>query len=161
MKKRVRICLMILNLLLLMVSLVCVWQTSRNVKYINSLEPILYKPDLSSFETECQSLSIYLPSGSALNTKFSKSGVRVVQSYRCQSLRDCYYIIFALQHQAKQNGYVFCQSTTELYGELRLHQIMYRIGYKTDQTSDADLEYTGDHRWYVRVASRIIGSSGY
>ena len=45
---------------------------------------------------------------------------------------------------------------TDMLGELRLHNALYAVGYKREQTTDADLDFTSDKRWYVNFISKII-----
>ena len=101
-----------------------------------------------------------LPSGKNVDLHFRENNVEVSDSYVCNNMEDCYAIVLAIKSYAQSNGIEIVRSNTDLVGELRLHNFLYRIGYKQNETGDADLEYICDRRWYVNVASRVIGWTG-
>ena len=45
-------------------------------------------------------------------------------------------------------------------GEYRLHNLLYSVGYKREQTGDADVDYVSNSRWYVNVVSSVFGWVG-
>ena len=98
--------------------------------------------------------------GQTVDLHFRENNVEVSDSYACNNIEDCYAVVLAIKSYAQSNGIEIVRSNTDLVGELRLHNFLYRIGYKQNETGDADLEYLCDRRWYVNVASRVIGWTG-
>ena len=101
-----------------------------------------------------------LPSGQIVDLHFRENNVEVSDSYTCKNIEDCYAVVVAIKSYAQSSGIEIVRSNTDLVGELRLHNFLYEIGYKRNETGDADLEYICDRRWYVIVASRVIGWTG-
>lgn len=153
MKKGIRSCFLILNILLFLGSLLCMLQTSYNFKRINQIFPSFYYMEVST-------ASVQLPSGKIVNLHFRENNVEISDSYVCNNIEDCFAVVLAIKSYAQSNGIEIVRSNTDLVGELRLHNFLYRIGYKRTETEDADLEYICDRRWYVNVASRVIGWTG-
>ena len=153
MTKGKRSCLLIFHILLFLGSLACLLQTNRNAEQINAINPSLHY-------IEGSTASVQLPSGQTVDLYFRKKNVKVSDSYVCNNIEDCYAIVLAIKSYAPSNGIEIVRSNTDLVGELRLHNFLYRIGYKRTETEDADLEYICDRRWYVNVASRVIGWTG-
>ena len=144
---------MILNILLFLGSLLCMLQTSYNFKRINAL--------VSSFYCiEASTATVQLPSGKLVVLHFRENNVEIIDSYECKSIEDCYSVVFAVKSYARENGIEIVRTNADMAGELRLHNVLYGIGYKQDETGTADLEYIRDRRWYVNVASRMIGWTG-
>ena len=52
-----------------------------------------------------------------------------------------------------QNNISVSRKNIDLIGEYRLHVFLYQIGYKREQTGNADIDYIQDHRQYVNIAS--------
>ncbi|MBQ7347651.1 MAG: hypothetical protein IJW55_06805 [Clostridia bacterium] len=144
---------MILNILLFLGSLLFMLQTSYNFKRINEKVPSFYY-------IEASTATVQLPSGKLVNLHFRENNIEITDSYECKSIEDCYAIVFAIKAYARDNDIEIVRSNADMAGELRLHNFLYRIGYKPDETGTADLEYICDTRWYVNVASRMIGWTG-
>ena len=153
MKKGKRSCFLILNILFFLGGLLCLVQTNHNYKRINEFIPSFYY-------IEGSTASVYLPSGQIVDLHFRGNNVEVLDSYACNNIEDCYAVVLAIKSYAQSNGIEIVRPNTDLVGELRLHNFLYRIGYKQNETGDADLEYICDRRWYVNVASRVIGWTG-
>ena len=153
MTKGKRSCLWIFHILLFLGSFACLIQTNRNAEQINAINPSFYY-------IEGSTASVQLPSGQSVDLHFRENNVEVSNSYVCNNIKDCYAVVLAIKSYAQSNGIEIVRSNTDLVGELRLHNFLYRIGYKRTETEDADLEYICDRRWYVNVASRVIGWTG-
>ena len=153
MTKGKRSCLWIFHILLFFGSLACLIQTNRNAEQINAIKPSFYY-------IEGSTASVQLPSEQMVDLHFREKNVEVSDSYVCNNIEDCYAVVLAIKSYAQSNGIEIVRSNTDLVGELRLHNFLYRIGYKRTETEDADLEYICDRRWYVNVASRVIGWTG-
>ena len=109
---------------------------------------------------EASTASVQLPSGKLVDLHFCENNVEITDSYECKSIEDCYAVIFAIKVYARENGIEIIRSNADMAGELRLHNFLYEIGYKQNETGTADVEYIRDRRWYVNVASRMIGWTG-
>ena len=153
MKKGIRSCFLILNILIFVGSLLCMIQTSYNFKRINALVP-------SFHYIEASTAMVQLPSEKLVDIHFRENNVEITDSYECKSIEDCYAAVFAIKAYARKNGIEVVRSNADMAGELRLHNFLYGIGYKPDETGTADLEYICDRRWYVNVASRMISWTG-
>ena len=153
MKKGIRSCLLIFHILFFFGSLACLLQTNHNFERINEIVPSIYY-------IEGSTASVQLSSGQTVDLHFRENNVEVSDSYACNNIEDCYAVVVAIKSYAQSNGLEILRSNTDLVGELRLHNFLYRIGYKQTETEDADLEYICDRRWYVNVASRVIGWTG-
>ena len=101
-----------------------------------------------------------LPSGKNVDLHFRENNVEVLDSYVCNNIEDCFAVVLAIKSYAQSSGFEIVRSNTDLVGELQLHNFLYRIEYKRTETEDADLEYICDRRWYVNVASCVIGWTG-
>ena len=153
MTKGKRSCLWIFHILLFLGSFACLLQTNRNIEQINAINPSFYHIEVST-------ASVQLPSGEIVDLHFQGNNVEVSDSYVCNNIEDCYAVVLAIKSYAQSSGIEIVRSNIDLVGELRLHNFLYRIGYKRTETEDADLEYICDRRWYVNVASRMIGWTG-
>ena len=153
MKKGIRLCFLMFNILIFLGSLLCLLQTNHNFKKINAIFPSFYYIEDSTALVE-------LPSGTLVDLHFCHNNVKIEDSYKCKNIEDCYAVVLAIKCYAQSHDIEIVRSNTELVGELRLHNFLYRIGYKQNETGDADLEYICDRRWYVNVASRVIGWTG-
>ena len=143
----------IISVVLCLLSMAFFMLTDRNVKLINDIKPSFCYIDTSN-------AGILLPSEQSVHLKFRNNHVKIKDSFQYQSIEDCYTIVMAIKNSANESGIEITRSNTEMVGELRLHNFLYRVGYKPDETGDADLEYIKDRRWYVNIASRWIGWTG-
>lgn len=153
MKKIKKYWLLILSGVLCLIALMFFLLTERNVRILNDADP-------SYYYKECSAVSVHLPSEKTVDLIFRNNHTKVKSSYEFESIAECYSIVLAVKAYAMRNEIEITRSTTEMVGELRLHNFLYEIGYKPDETGDADLEYIQDRRWYVNVASRLIGWTG-
>jgi hypothetical protein len=150
MTKGKRSCLLIFHILLFLGSLTCLIQTNRNNKQINAINPSFYY-------IESSTALVQLPSEQTAGLHFRETNVEILDSYKCRSMEDCYALVFAIKSYSQSHDIEIVRSNTDMVGELRLHNFLYRIGYKQSETKNADLEYICDRRWYVNIASRVIG----
>lgn len=53
-----------------------------------------------------------------------------------------------------ESNYIYYDRTVNNFvAELSLHSYLYKLGIAEDSTKDADLEFLGDSRWYVRAGT--------
>ena len=136
-------------------SVICLIGTARNNKKINDVaENFVY-------EEENGNVSLRLKNGKEVTIRFNEKSARVYDGYTANGKRESIEIVSFVRWYVEQKGYEVSQAYTEMYGEYRLHNALYRLGYKRKQTGDSDLDYEKDKRWYVSAASKIIGRSGF
>ena len=153
MRKRTIIVLTVINVAVFILALICFIGTGINNKIFNSIESFTYRETQNGvvFVTE---------NGQEIPIQFNEQNVRVLNGKQKIRRKESVEIVRFIRVYAKKNGYEFRRTNTELYGEYRLHVILYRLGYKRKQTGIADLEYGKDKRWYVERISKIIGWVG-
>lgn len=152
-RKRLFILLTILNVLLGIASVFCFVGTCRNNRAINTAErDYTYREEggvvILSFEN------------GEVTMRFGTDSVEIEESYRFAGRERKFAIVLFIRKFAAQKGYEIERDNTELYGELRLHNLLYAFGYAREQTKYCNLDYTSDRRWYVNAASKIIGWTG-
>lgn len=86
--------------------------------------------------------------------RFGEDAVTVYEAYR-HPFSVNKIVGFIMQYQAEK-GLNIRRTRRELMGEIRLHNLLYTIGYERTRTMNADLEYTSDGRWYVNMASAML-----
>lgn len=146
--------LTVVNILILLFSLFCLWKIRQTWKQINAAELPTYR------EAENETLEIELPSGKQVNVFFGKKAAEVEACYLTSSREDIISVICAVKAYSAQYDITFPRETADMIGEYRLHVFLYRIGYKPEQTGDAAIDYIEDHRWYVNAFSRLLGMLG-
>ena len=153
MRKRTIIVLTVINVTVFILALLCFIGTGINNKIFNSIESFTYR------ETE-KGVVFVTESGKEIPMQFDEQSVRVLKTKQKIGREERVEIVRFIREYATRKGYSLRRTNTELYGEYRLHLILYRLGYKRKQTGDADLDYDKDKRWYVERISKIIGWVG-
>ena len=148
------IVLTVLNVLLLIGSIVCTVLTYRNNKIINSTETTFV------YREEDGGVLLTLQNQEEIRLQFESESVKIIQSYKHNDTETIFQTVQFVRIYAQGKGYEIERDITEMYGEIRLHNILYNFGYKRERTGDCDLDYTLDRRWYVNAASKIIGWIG-
>ena len=154
MKLAAIIVITVFNVLLFIGSIICVVMTCRNNKIINSIEQTY------DYREDSGGVVLTLPRGEELTLQFGNDSVKIVHSFEYNDAETIYKTVMFVREYASKNGIEIPRSINEMYGEIRLHNILYTLGYKREQTGDCDLDYIADRRWYVNVASKLIGWSG-
>mgnify|MGYP001853337310 FL=1 len=154
MRKAMVIVLTVLNVLLLIGSIVCTALTYRNNKIINSTEQTF------AYREEGGGVLLTLQNQEEIRLQFESESVKIIQSYKHNDTETIFQTVQFVHFYAQGKGYEIERDVTEMYGEIRLHNILYNFGYKRERTGDCDLDYTLDRRWYVNAASKLIGWIG-
>lgn len=154
MKLAAIIVITVFNVLLLTGSIVCAVMTCRNNKIINSIE------QTCDYREDSGGVVLTLPRGEELTLQFGNDSVKIVHSFEYNDAETIYKTVMFVREYARENGIEIPRSINEMYGEIRLHNMLYTLGYKREQTVDCDLDYIADRRWYVNIASKLIGWSG-
>ncbi len=89
--------------------------------------------------------------------KFGENDVSIEQSYLYSKTEEISYILSFVKYYLSEIGYEMKRDDSELIGEYKLHTFLYNIGYKQKQTGTLNWDYGYDKRWYVNVASKILG----
>ncbi len=108
---------------------------------------------------ETNNVELILPDGREVVIQFGSKSARVMNAYLYEE-QSIFEIIRFIRGYASEQGLGIERGNSELYGEYRLHTILYSMEYKPSQTKDVDLDYIEDERWYVNVCSKIIGWCG-
>ncbi len=137
---------------LLLFCLFCLIRTSQTNAWINEQVQ-------SNYAKTSKGVSVTLKNGKDVQMRFGESSVQIEDSHLYSKKEACEILLFVRKY-VKEQGYHIPRSNTELIGEFRLHTLLYRIGYRTDKTKDLDWDYKKDDRWYVNVASQILGWCG-
>ena len=153
--KKGKIVLIVINVLIVIMSVTCFMWTEINNERINTVEENFV------YGEEKGNVSLKLKSGKEITIQFGKKSAKVYNSYTANSKEEVKEIVLFIRWYAEQKGYEVVQAYTEMYGEYRLHNLLYWLGYKREQTGESDLDYEKDKRWYVNEVSKIIGRSGF
>lgn len=154
MKRKMRIVLTVLNILLFIGSVVCTVQTFRNNKIINSIA------ESFAYREEGKKVFLTLRNGKEVSLEFGRDSVKIIRAYEQAGTEGICQTVIFIRNYAREKGYEIERDVTEMCGEIRLHGILYELGYKREQTGDCDLDYITDRRWYVNMMSKVIGWIG-
>ena len=154
-RERLLIVLTVANILFLIMSVCCLIWTAKNNQIFKSIEK-----DFSYEEYENGKVILALKGGKKITLIFGNASVRVVDSYQATSKEESISVALFIRYYTRLNGIETARSNTDFTGEYRLHNCLYKLGYKRKQTENADIEYVKDRRWYVNVASTFIGWIG-
>ena len=155
MKGKGFIVLTVINLLILLISVLCLIGTAVNNEKINAIGKNF------TYREEGETVILKLKNGKETTMQFGKESVKVWKSYEASEKDSSVEIVSFIRWYANLKGYEVKRENTELIGEYRLHNALYRLGYKREQTGDSDLDYEKDKRWYVTEISKIIGWCGF
>ena len=147
--------LTVANILFLIMSVCCLIWTAKNNQIFNSIEK-----DFSYEEYENVKVILALKGVKKITLIFGSASVKVVDSYQATSKEESISVALFIRYYTRLNGIETARSNTDFTGEYRLHNCLYKLGYKRKQTQNADIEYVKDRRWYVNVASTFIGWIG-
>lgn len=155
MKKRALIILTVFNIVLFLLSLMAYFDTRENLKIFNSAGN-----DFNYTETEKGRVELTLRQGERVTIEFDETSAIVWDAYRYDDRPMMVKIIRFIRYYCDKNGVEITRENSELWGELRLHTTLYKMGNRQSQTRNADIDYTSDERWYVNVVSRVLGRMG-
>lgn len=154
-KRRSLIVLTVVNILILIMSIYCLIRTTQNNKFINSnISEFVYE------EYENGKVVLTLEEKKRITLHFGNDSVKVVQSYQATSIKESVSVMLFIRYYTHQNGLKVHRSNTQIFGEYRLHNLLYTVGYKRAHTGDADIDLVKDRRWYVNILSSIFGWMG-
>ena len=120
-----------------------------------SVSGLYHEPRNFAYEETDGEVKLTLTNGGVVRMQFGDSAVKVYDAHRHKSA--VYEIAAFICAYGKGKGYTVSRKRKEIVGELKLHNLLYMIGYKRGRTKDADVDYTADSRWYVNLASAVLG----
>ena len=154
MKRVMIIVLTVLNVLLLIGSIVCTVLTYRNNKIINSTETTF------TYREESGGVLLTLQNQEEIRLQFEGDSVKIIQSYKHNGTETIFQTVQFVRFYAQGKGYEIEREVTEMYGEIRLHNILYNFGYKRERAGDCDLDYAADRRRDVNAATGVHAGIG-
>lgn len=92
--------------------------------------------------------------------EFDETSAIVWDAYRYDDRPMMVKIIRFIRYYCNEHGVKITRENSELWGELRLHTTLYKMGNRQSQTRNADIDYTSDKRWYVNIMSSVLGRMG-
>ena len=155
MKRRALIILTIFNIVLFLLSLMAYCDTKENLKIFNSA-----RNGFDYKESENGSVELTLNQRKMVTLEFDETSVKVSGAYRYDDRPDMVEIIRFIRYYCDKNGIRIARNNSDLWGELRLHTALYKMGYKEVHTLNAEIDYEKDDRWYVNVVSTVLGRIG-
>ena len=141
-----------INVILFLLSLFFLIKTATAKKEINRY----YGEKFSYTETAGGEVELEMSDGETVRLRFDKEAVKAEQSYRVKDRAGQIYLTTFIYSYAREKEIHIERKFTDMLGELRLHNALYAVGYKREQTADADLDFTSDKRWYVNFISTIF-----
>ena len=141
-----------INVILFLLSLFFLIKTATDKKEINRYDG----EEFSYTETAGGEVEIEMSDGETVRLRFDKEVVKAEQSYRVKDRAGQIYRTTFIYSYAREKEIHIERKFTDMLGELRLHNALYAVGYKREQTADADLDFTSDKRWYVNFISTIF-----
>lgn len=141
-----------INVILFLLSLFFLIKTAMDKKEINRY----YGEKFSYTETAGGEVELEMSDGETVRLRFDKEVVKAEQSYRVKDRAGQIYLTTFIYSYAREKEIHIERKFTDMLGELRLHNALYAVGYKREQTADADLDFTSDKRWYVNFISTIF-----
>ena len=149
------IVLTIVNLILLILILIGYIETSENLKIFNSTEDAFDYEEKEEGEVE-----LALTKVKKVTVLFYETNVEIREAYRFTDKEEVIGIIRFIRFYCEEKGVKITRENSDLWGEMRLHTVLYDVGYKRAQTGNANIEFEKDERWYVSVAGSILGWIG-
>lgn len=154
-KKWLLIVLTAVNILLLSASIFCLVRTGQNNRFFNSMNT-----DFDYYECGNGKAVLTLHEDKEVTLIFGNKSVKVVDTYQTTGREEMVSVVRFIREYTRKNGLELQRSNTQIMGEYRLHNILYSLGYKQNQTGDADIDYVSDSRWYVNAVSSVFGWVG-
>lgn len=148
-KKKLFLVLTAVNVLLLLLSVLFFCNAKASLR---EMDKICSSP----FERFSDSMEI---AGNEYQIVFGATSVHIENSYRITHRADRLAAITAIKKEAANRGIEINATVSEMEGEWLLHNIAYSFGERK-HAKDADLDYSGDRRWYVAFLADLLGKTG-
>lgn len=155
MKKRWIVVLIVINLLLAFLIALCLVGTCLNNRSINEASQFEYRTVNSE-----DKVRLNVDGENTVVLHFGADSVRITDSYKVTDRGAMLSVVCFVEDYVWETRGIQTRPKTELYGEFRLHNLLYRFGIEREHTAELDLDYIADERWYVNATSKIIGWCG-
>ena len=143
------------NLIILILFGICMLRISKMHREINAAGNKFHYT-----ESNDGKVTLDLGDHGTVAMKFGKDGVSITESHRYDNADCLPEILCFVRYYAAREGYEISRSNVELIGEYRLHTILFKVGYKPNQTETLNWDFENDPRWYVNTASTLVGWCG-
>lgn len=153
MKKKWIWIFILINVTILMGSIFCLIMTRQNVRFINQERASIFS------SAKGNSLTVSIADGKNFELIFSDKAVKIKNSYLANK-EECMALALAIRTFSEEEGIAIVRTNSEIYGELRLHNMLYSLGIARKHTRDCDVDYIADSRWYINSMSKLIGWMG-
>ena len=153
--KRIWLIFTIVNVIILIICLIAVSETSKNLRIFNATDDAFDYEEIGKGKVD-----LTLNKGKRVTIVFHKTNAEVVGAYRYVDKPDLVKIIRFIRYYCKLHEVEIARCNSDLWGEYRIHTALYAVGYKRAQTENANIEYGKDERWYVNAIGSILGWIG-
>ena len=154
-QRKVLIIFTVVNLTILILLTACMLRIRQMHREINAATDEFHYTETANGE-----VTLDLGDHGIATMKFGKDGVSITEAHLFDN-SDCLpKVLRFVKYYAERKGYDVERSNIDLIGEYRLHTILFKLGYKPEQTETLNWDFCEDPRWYVNTASSIIGWCG-
>ena len=154
-RNKALIILTIFNIILFVLSVIAYFGTRENLKIFNSTGNAF---DFN--EIEKGRVELYLNQRDRVTLVFDETNVEVSSAYRYDDRPEMVEIIRFIRYYCEMNGLEIKRTNSDLWGEMRLHTTLYKMGYREAHTLNAEIDYERDNRWYVNAVGSVLGWIG-
>ena len=154
-RNKALIILTIFNIILFVLSIIAYFGTRENLKIFNSTGNAF---DFN--EIEKGRVELYLNQRDRVTLVFDETNVEVSSAYRYDDRPEMVEIIRFIRYYCEMNGLEIKRTNSDLWGEMRLHTTLYKMGYREAHTLNAEIDYDKDDRWYVNAVGSVLGWIG-
>lgn len=130
-----------INVILFLLSLFFLIKTATDKKEINRY----YGEKFSYTETAGGEVELEMSDGETVRLRFDKEVVKAEQSYRVKDRAGQIYLTTFIYSYAREKEIHIERKFTDMLGELRLHNALYAVGYKTPSSSSYVLAGTSSY----------------
>lgn len=138
----------VFNVLLFITRIVIACNVHKALKEINEVQIAEYTLTENAIEVNGESYTVV----------FGRSSVQIKNSYKIKDRADRLAVLAVIRNELQAQG-LSSRSITSMEGEWVLHNMAYRLGERKS-SSDVDLDYERDPRWYVVILSEMLGKTG-
>ena len=153
--KKIKIILTVINAIILIVCIISFFETSKNLRIFNSADDTFDYEEKKDKEVD-----LTLSQEKRVTIVFHETNAEIKEAYRFTEKQELVKIIRFIRYYCKSRGLKITRSNSDLWGECRIHTILYAIGYKRTQTGNANIDFKKDERWYVNAIGSILGWIG-
>ena len=153
--KRIEIIITVINVILLIICIISFFETSQNLRIFNSADDAFDYEEKKEREVD---LTLY--QGGKVTIVFHETNAEIKEAYRFTDKQELVQIIRFIRFYCELKGLIITRSNSDLWGECRIHTMLYAIGYKRTQTGNANIDFNKDERWYVNAIGGVLGWIG-